>query len=347
MNLLSFNKNSRVKSIQNPAMNVNTFRTEITCPSAHPIGLKDHILTTGSCFADQFGQWLQKNKFDVMVNPYGANYNPISIHKSLIESLSLELDEKLFIEQHGLWHHFDYHSQWSSHQEEELRDSIQKIHQKVNQYIKKLDVLIITYGTAWIYHHKTLNSVVSNCHKVPAGEFEKKLLTVEEIIHSFRQLYDVIKKNRPDFRIILTVSPVRHIKDTLVLNSVSKATLRLACHTLSSQYEEVEYFPSYEIMMDDLRDYRFYARDKIHPTEVALDYISHKFSDQYFNAEVKSFIEKWHTIRQAMEHRPYHPKSAAHQHFLKELLHKLEAVKEIVSVEEELRTIQSQIHTDA
>ncbi len=342
MNVLSFNKNSRGKII----MKANTFRTEINCPSANPIGLKDRILTTGSCFADQFGRWLHNNKFDVLVNPYGTNYNPISIHKSLIDSVALELDEQLFIEHHRLWHHFDYHSQWSSQQKEELKASLKNGQIQVNQYMNKMNVLIITYGTAWLFHHKEQNRIVSNCHKVPASEFDKRLLTVDEMIHSFNHLYGVIKSIRPDIRIILTVSPVRHIKDTLVLNSVSKATLRLACHTLSNQFEGVAYFPSYEIMMDDLRDYRFYDRDKIHPTDEALDYISHKFSDQYFKPEVKSFIEKWYTIRQAMEHRPYHPQSEAHQHFLKDLLHKLEELKEVVPVEGEIKNIQSQIHTN-
>jgi len=343
MNVLSFNKNSSGKII----MKAYSFRTEITCPPTHPIGLKDCILTTGSCFADQFGQWLKNNKFNVLANPYGTNYNPISIHKSLIDSASLHLDEQLFIEHQRLWHHFDYHSQWSSPQKEELKASIHTAQKQVNQYIKKLDVLIITYGTAWVFHHKKQNSLVSNCHKVPASEFEKRLLTVEEITNSFSHLYSVIKSIRPDLRIIITVSPVRHIKDTLLLNSASKATLRLACHTLSNQYEKVAYFPSFEIMIDDLRDYRFYDRDKIHPTDEALDYISHKFSDQYFKPEVKSFIEKWQMIKQSMEHRPYHLQSEAHQLFLKDLLHKLEELKEVVSVEEELKTIQSQIHTNA
>jgi len=326
-------------------MKAHTFRTEIICPSARPIHLKDKILTLGSCFADQFGAWLQSNKFDVLVNPFGTNYNPISLHKSLCEAVSLELDETLFVEHHGIWHHFDYHSQWSSHQKKELKTSLQKIQQKVSQYLTKTDVLIITYGTGWVYQHKTKQSIVSNCHKVPAAEFEKRLLTVDEIKQSFDQLYSVINRIRPDVRIIVTVSPVRHIKDTLVLNSVSKAILRLACHTLSNHFENVAYFPSYEIMMDDLRDYRFYSRDKIHPTEEAIEYISHKFSDQYFNPEVKSFIEKWHSIRQAMEHRPYHPHSAAHQFFLKDLVHKLESFKELVAVEEEIKMIQSQIDT--
>ena len=328
-------------------MKTNTFRTEISCPASRPISLKDTILTAGSCFADQFGQWLQNNKFDVSVNPFGANYNPISIHKALMESVSMELNDRLFIEYEAIWHHFDYHSQWSSLKKEELKTILQKLLQGVNQYLRKMNVLIITYGTAWVYHHKTQNTLVSNCHKIPGKEFEKRLLSIEEIATSFAQLYSVLKNIRPEVRIILTVSPVRHIKDTLVLNSVSKAVLRLACHTFSSQYEQVEYFPSYEIMMDDLRDYRFYGRDKIHPNEEAVDYISQKFSDQYFVPEVRSFIQKWQSIQQSMSHRPYHPDSEAHQLFLKDLLHKLEELKEVVSVEEEVQIIQSQIHSNA
>jgi hypothetical protein len=300
-------------------MNLNTFRTEITCPSTYPISLQDRIMTTGSCFADLFGQWLHNNKFPVLVNPFGTNYNPISIHQLLSDALRLQLNEQLFIEHHGIWHHFDYHSQWSSKNKENLKASIQKIQQEVKQFLIRSNVLIITYGTAWAYQYKKQNCVVSNCHKIPGKEFDKRLLSVEEVTASFNQLHTELNDLRPDLRIIVTVSPVRHVKDTLVLNSVSKATLRLACHALTQQHADVEYFPSYEIMMDDLRDYRFYERDKIHPTEEAMDYISHKFSDQYFGKEVKSFIEKWHSIRQAMEHRPYHPHSDAHQHFLKEL----------------------------
>ena len=325
-------------------MIVNTFRTEISCPQAHPIGLKDSILTTGSCFADQFGLWLLNNKFKVLVNPFGTTYNPISIHKNILGSIATALDSRLFIEHHGLWHHLDYHSKWSTPSMADLSKSIKKEQQRVKDYFQKTDLLVITYGTAWVYHHIGLDSLVSNCHKLPGGDFEKRLLSTEEITQSFDTFYYEVKNICPSLRIILTVSPVRHIKDTLALNSVSKATLRLVCHSLSNHYAHVEYFPSYEIMMDDLRDYRFYDRDKIHPSEEAVEYISHKFSDQYFDQDTKSFIEKWNTIRQAMEHRPYHPHSLAHQHFLKELLHKLEEMKGTVPVVEEIEKIQSQIN---
>lgn len=328
-------------------MKANTFRTEITCPSARPIGLRDCILTTGSCFADQFGQWMKNNKFDLLVNPFGTTYNPISIHKNLLDSLTLSFDEQLFVDRSGIWYHFNFNSKWWGTEKQALKTSIHHIQQQVFQRINKMNVLIITYGTAWVYHHKKQNCIVANCHKIPATEFEKQLLRVEDITASFGELYTSLQKLRPGVRIIVTVSPVRHMKDTLVLNSVSKASLRLACHALTNQFENVEYFPSYEIMMDDLRDYRFYDRDKIHPTEEALDYISGKFSDQYFNLEAKKFIERWSAIRQAMEHKPYQPNSEVHQHFLKELVQKLEELKDTVSVAEEINIIQSQIHSNA
>jgi hypothetical protein len=323
-------------------MKSNSFRTEISCPATNPIALKDRILTTGSCFADQFGNWLMNNKFEVLVNPFGTNYNPLSIHKNLIDSTTLKIDDSLFIEQQDIWHHFDYHSQWSSQKQEDLINSIHKQHLLVNEYLSNRDILIITYGTAWVYQHKERNSVVANCHKVPAQHFEKRLLSVEEMVQSFNELYSQIRKIKTNIRVILTVSPVRHLKDTLQLNSVSKACLRLVCHELANQHKQVDYFPSFEIMLDDLRDYRFYERDKIHPTEEAVEYICQKFSDQYFTLETINFIETWTSIRQAVAHRPYHPDSAAHQQFLKDLLVRLRSITN-VSVTEEINFVQSQI----
>lgn len=327
-------------------MNGNSFRTEITCLPGNPIGLRAKILTTGSCFSDQLGNWLLYNKFEVLVNPFGTTYNPVSIHKNLMDSIHREVDNQLLIEQHGIWHHLDYHSQWSSSNQEELIHSIRNKQALVKEYLSQAEVVLITYGTAWVYLHKEENKTVANCHKVPAREFDKQLLSVEEIIKSFNELHSLIKNSNKNIRFILTVSPVRHLKDTIQLNSVSKASLRLACHQLANQYPEVDYFPSFEIMMDDLREYRFYDRDMIHPSQEAVDYISQKFSDQYFTSEVKIFIEKWSSIRQALAHIPYHPNSVGHQNFLQDLLRKLNSIKE-VSVAEEITFVQSQIHLNA
>ncbi len=330
------------KSIQIIAMKDNSFRTEINSIPSHPIELKDRILTTGSCFAQQFGDWLQGNKFNVISNPFGTTYNPISIHKNLLDTLTSKLNESLFVEQDSIWKHYDYHSQWWASEMKNLIDQIHKQQSEVSQLLKKSNVVIITYGTAWVYVHKAEKKIVSNCHKASATLFEKRILTVDEIVDSFSDLHEELKKVNSDLRFILTVSPVRHIKDTLQLNNVSKAALRLACDSIVNKYNKVDYFPSYEIMMDDLRDYRFYERDMIHPTVEAFDYISQKFSDQYFPADVVSFVEKWKNLKQALQHKPFHPGSSQHQLFLKELLTKLKSIKE-VSLDEEINLVQSQL----
>lgn len=327
-------------------MQGNSFRTEISIARGKSISLKDRILTTGSCFAQQFGDWLASNKFNVLSNPFGTTYNPISIHENLADSLANKLNESLFFEADAMWKHFNYHSHWWASDKQSLTNTLQAQQNRVCQYLKESQVIIITYGTAWVYTHKTETCIVSNCHKAPATLFEKRLLTVAEIVKSFTSVYEKLQGINPGVRIILTVSPVRHLKDTIVLNSVSKATLRIACHQLVGTHEHVDYFPSYEIMMDDLRDYRFYDRDRIHPTEEAFEYISQKFSEQYFPAEVTSFIENWESLKQALQHKPFHPDSMQHQLFLKDLLTKLKSFSEI-NVEEEIRLIQSQIHPNA
>jgi hypothetical protein len=328
-------------------MNAHSFRTEITCTPTQPIGLTDSILTIGSCFAELFGGWLMDHKFRVMANPFGTIYNPISIHKALTDSLLHHLDEQLFIDHRQLWHHLGYHSRWSSPDKDVVKSRIQNQQQEVKAFLEEMDVLIITYGTAWVYEYKQGQQIVANCHKLPSTLFTKRLLKVQEMEESFVKLMQLLTGINPKVRIILTVSPVRHVKDTLVLNSVSKAVLRLACHHLSETHPQADYFPSYEIMMDDLRDYRFYERDKIHPTEEALDYISYKFSDRYFTAETRSFINQWETIRQALAHRAYHPDTAAHHHFLNSLLHKLETIQGVVNVAEEIESVKSQLHRNA
>lgn len=328
-------------------MNSTSFRTEIKLTSGIPIGMHDAILTTGSCFADQFGQWLHDYKFQVLLNPFGTAYNPISIHQALIDAIDGALNETLFTEHDGIWHHFDYHSRWSDKDKSTLTKNIYECQQRVNEFLKKSQVIIITYGTAWVYELKTNQHAVSNCHKVPASQFKKRLLHTDEIVNSFDALHTMLKAINPAIRFLVTVSPVRHLKDTLTLNGVSKAVLRLASHQLSEKYPEVDYFPSYEIMMDDLRDYRFYERDQIHPTEEALDYISQKFSEQYFTAETRQFIQRWETIRQAINHRAYHPESAAHQLFLTDIIKRLEALNTTVDVSAEIEQIKKQLHSNA
>lgn len=321
----------------------HSFRTEINCSPTKPIDLHHKVATLGSCFADQFGQWMKTNKFEVLVNPFGTTYNPVSIHQLILSSVENDLDESLFLERDGSWYHHHYHSSWTASTREQLDQAIRKQQQLIKEFIHHTDILILTYGTAWVYQIQKNNALVANCHKVPANVFAKKILEEKEILASFDELYKKLRTLHPTLRIIVTVSPVRHTKDTLELNSVSKGLLRWMCHTITERYDYVEYFPAYEIMMDDLRDYRFYERDMIHPSAEARDYINQNFSDRYFTPETKQLIKSLNEIQKALAHRPFQIAAPAHQKFLKETLHKLESMKSIVSVEEEIKLVQSHL----
>ncbi|HNH61933.1 MAG TPA: GSCFA domain-containing protein, partial [Cyclobacteriaceae bacterium] len=198
--------------------------------------------------------------------------------------------------------------------------------------------------TAFVYKRNDTGDIVANCHKVPSANFTKELLTEKKIVESFQGFYQNLKAFNPSCKIILTVSPVRHIKDSIQLNGVSKAILRSACHTISEQHPEVQYFPAFEIMMDDLRDYRFYKSDMLHPAPVAEDYIWEKFSEAYFDKSTQEFLINWKQIVTALNHKPFHGDSDSHRSFLKKLLTDLEDLRGTVNVEEELASVKAQLH---
>ncbi len=210
-------------------------------------------------------------------------------------------------------------------------------------FIQEATTIILTYGTAWVYERTDTGQIVANCHKLPAANFTRSLYSQKKFIESFDVFYAALKKINPFVQIILTVSPVRHIRDTLEMNMVSKSVLRLGCHSITDAYPDVEYFPSYEIMLDDLRDYRFYKSDMIHPSDEAEEYIWEFFVDRYFDSASKDFFRQWKKILTAISHRPFHPSSESHQHFLKETLNALGELKQLVNVDEEEAKLKSQL----
>ena len=222
-------------------------------------------------------------------------------------------------------------------------EKVQNTIDTTHDALKKSKWLLITYGSAWVYNLKGSDICVNNCHKKPSTQFSKNLLSPEQIVKSFQEMYNHLKSFNSEINLILTLSPVRHVKDTLELNAVSKAIVRYACHEISSKVQDVEYFPAYEMMVDDLRDYRFYKADLIHPTEQAEDYIWNKFIERYMTASTSEFISRWKEIRQALLHRPFHPQSIGHQNFLKQTLSRLEQLKETVNVDAEIQFIQAQL----
>jgi hypothetical protein len=317
----------------------------ILSPSLQPIGLNDSIFTIGSCFAETIGNRLVENKFNAMANPFGTLYNPISIHHSLKSAVDVMMPaNNEYIVNQDVHYHYQFHSNFSALDKPALKKKIKDSLQACNEFLKTSNYLIITYGSAFVYIQNELDMVVANCHKMPASHFSKHLLTVEVIMDSFLHIYRKLKSFNPNLKIILTVSPVRHLKDTIELNSVSKSTLRVACHQLVEKFG-VDYFPAYEIMMDDLRDYRFYKIDRIHPTEEAEEYIWSKFSEKYFDQGTKHFLKTWKEIKIALAHRPSYPSTDSHQSFLRSVLKNLDTIKSIVNVNKEISEVKSQLNS--
>jgi transcription termination factor NusB len=321
------------------------FRTELFIkPSEDKITLNDSILTVGSCFADTIGQRLEDFKFQVLANPFGTVYNPVSIHDLLLMSAKTKsLSDTSFLQNNDLHANYHFHSTFSSLDKKEVDASIQSALSVAYKKLIQTNVVILTYGTAWVYRRKDTNEIVANCHKMAASLFTKSLLTHAEIVADFTKMKRAIQTLTPNIEFILTVSPVRHLKDTLELNSVSKSILRSACYEITQSHTDVAYFPAYEIMTDDLRDYRFYKSDMLHPTEEAEEYIWQKFSESYIDDYTRSFIKKWSEIKSALAHKAFLPRSQSHQTFLKNTLRKINELKDLVNVEKEKSLIQSQI----
>lgn len=324
---------------------MNEFRTPYRSgPVSLEIGLKQRFLTLGSCFSDAIGSRLRQFKFQSFVNPFGVIYNPISIHHALNHAIhKLPAAGSGFTSHQDVYLNYDFHSTFSSLNKDQLQSELDGMIIQIHDYLKEVDYIVITYGTAWVYTLKSSGKIVANCHKQPAMFFEKRLLSIEEIMISFEKMNEELQKLNPKARIILTLSPVRHIKDTLPKNSVSKAIVRTACHYLAEKFSHVEYFPAYEIMMDDLRDYRFYGPDLIHPNEQAEDYIWERFTEQYMDKPVRTFLTEWKNILSALNHRPFHAASSGHKNFLQQTLKRLEELKSLVNVDDEIKALQSQL----
>ncbi len=321
------------------------FRTELKLEvSPVKINLKDKILTAGSCFSDSIGRQLKASKFNTLANPFGVSYNPHSIHKVLRYALHNQVvpDHTYFTNQE-LVANYDFHSSFSAMKKSEVEKTIKEVIGATHYFLKDASWIFITYGSAWVYERNDTGEIVSNCHKMPASGFTKTLLSQKKVLESFDEVYRDLKVFNPTAKIILTVSPVRHIKDTLPLNSVSKSVLRLACQTITETYANVFYFPSYEIMLDDLRDYRFYESDMIHPTEEAEEYIWNKFAACYFDNVTTEFIKQWKPIYTALQHKSFHEGTSAHQGFLNKTLTRLQELSKTVNVDKEIASLKAQI----
>ena len=313
--------------------------------SEDKISLSDKILCMGSCFAGMVGRKLKENKFEAFVNPFGVIFNPHSI----FDLLNFSIDQHIppvntYVRNQGVFYNDHLHADFSHPDREQLKALIEKALQNTATWLSEANWLILTFGTAIVYQRADTGKIVANCHKMPSRFFNKRFLTEEEIDSGFALLIEKIESINPRVNVILTVSPVRHIKDGLEDNAVSKALLRVTCHHLAERFRRVSYFPAYEIMLDDLRDYRFYERDMIHPTPVAEDYIWEMFGQKYFSAEAREFIKEWQKIRKSLDHRPFHPHTESHQNFLKKLLMQLHTINDTVNVKSEIEAVTRQLN---
>ncbi len=306
------------------------FRTKIEIPKSDLIiSHENRIMMLGSCFIENIGGLLSKNKFNVNLNPFGILYNPTSISqalKFLCEDKTLTYTD--IFEYKGIWHSFWHHGSFSNVDKDKCLSTINNSMRKASEDLKQSDILFITFGTAYIFINKENDTTVGNCHKLPASAFNRYRLDVNDIVDDWQSLINTLSIINPRLQIILTVSPIRHLKDGAHENQLSKSTLLLAIDKLQKQNPQINYFPSYEIVLDELRDYRFYKEDMIHPNETAIKYIWNKFAETYFNGDTNSIIEEWNKIHLALNHRPINSESEEHKLFLRQTLLKLKAFDE-------------------
>ena len=271
------------------------------------ISHKDTILAIGSCFVDNIGTKLSKLKFSVNLNPFGIIFNPYSIAKilnnGLVKSIKLERECDI-LEQNGIYKSYDYHSKFNAKSYNDFITNVDDENKVISNQLKTNDYLFLTFGTAWVYRLIDANKIVANCQKVPQVNFTKELLDIEALTKIYVKIFKQIIDKNPKIKIVLTVSPVRHTKDGIIENSQSKSVLLLLCKALSDDFKQnVIYFPSYEIQMDDLRDYRFYNSDLVHPNQMAIDYIFEQFSTSFFTNETLSLNKKIEKLNNLENHK--------------------------------------------
>jgi len=310
-------------------------RTELNIPkSDSPINYDSKIVLYGSCFTNNIENYFNHFKFQNKVNSHGILFQPKAIEEAIYECIKKKKYDKSQLENYNdLWMSMNHHSSFSS---TEQKEALRLINNKIiatHEVLKSASHIVITLGTSWVYTYKKTNSVVANCHRIPQKEFNKKLLGIEEITKSLDRIKSMIHQFNSDANIIFTVSPVRHIKDGLIQNSLSKAHLLAAIHQVIDT-SKTFYFPSYEIMMDDLRDYRFYKSDLIHPNKTAIEYIWEIFKQTWIDEKTYNLMDQVDEIQKSLQHKPFHKESNQHKLFLKKLKTKIESLaKKIPHIE--------------
>lgn len=318
-------------------------QTEIPLkPEENQIDYSSKILLLGSCFSENIGAKFDYYKFQNFQNPFGIIFNPVSIEKLVVRAIENNFFSEEDIFQHNeIWKCFEVHSELSSSNKDEFLKNLNAALQNLRETLFSSTHIIFTFGTAWFYRNIESNEIVANCHKLPQKNFTKELLSIERISISIQNIFKKISEVNPHAIIINSVSPVRHIKDGFVENSLSKAHLLSAIHDFKNQHfdrlsaaqskisnQQSHYFPSYEIMMDELRDYRFYTEDMLHPNNTAIEIIWQKFSQVWISSKTESLQKEIASIQSGLLHRPLSPNSDEHQQFSEKLQQKISSLQQ-------------------
>jgi len=307
------------------------FRTRVEIFSGVPsICYTDRILMLGSCFAENMGALFAGHKFCVDINPFGILYNPSSISEALwrlLEGKNFQRTDLFYFQ--DSWHSFMHHSSYSAGVAEEALEKMNGRFEKACKEITSLDWLMLTWGTSYVYQLKESGAIVSNCHKLPENHFKRFRLSVENVVEAYIPLIHALKKRNPRLKCLLTVSPIRHIRDGLHANQLSKATLLLAVERLQQSFpESVFYFPSYEIVVDELRDYRFYADDMVHPSSLTVNYLWECFGRVFFTDDTYRVLADVEAVQRDLSHKPFRPDSEAYKSFLEQIVLKIKQLNE-------------------
>ncbi len=307
------------------------FRTEIPISkSDFPIDYHSKLLFLGSCFSENIGKKFNYYKFQNTVNPFGIIFNPVSLEKLIIRVVERNyFTENDIFFHNDVWHCYEVHSELSNPDKEEFLNNLNSVIDLTNQQITELTHCFITLGTSWVYKNIESNEIVANCHKIPQKEFTKELLSKKENEKSLQNIVALIHSVNPNVKFVFTVSPVRHIKDGFFENNVSKGNLFSAIQNILSHRAESRcYFPSYEIVLDELRDYRFFEKDMLHPNQLAIDYIWEKLSFAYFSSETVKTTQEIDSIQKGLAHKPFNPNTESHLKFVNNLQSKIKELKE-------------------
>lgn len=306
---------------------MDLFRTIVDIPeSAFKITYRSGIMLIGSCFSDYIGDRLLFNKFKALLNPFGVLFNPASI----ADSISMIIEKRHFepqdlIYHNGQWLSLSHYTGFSNPSQQVCLNRINQSISASHLFFKSADFLIVTFGTAWVYTFNHTGSIVANCHKLPASAFTRNLLQPQEIIDLFSGLLKRLKHFNKKLHVIFTLSPVRHWKDGAVGNQLSKSVLHVAIQNIIERNPFTVYFPAYEIFMDELRDYRFYSTDMLHPSESGINYIWKRFTETYFDKESLVLMKKVEALMKSYNHKPNNSEDPAYKRFIQSTLSDIEA----------------------